>query len=253
MTDADQLSVPDAQNRALWDDQLSGWYASRAAEQWAAEPHWGLFARPETDLGVLRAAPGADVIDLGCGTGYIGAWVLRAGGRPVGVDNSAEQLAIAEAMQQHFDLTYPLLHGSAARVDLPDNSFDLSISEHGAIAWCDPDLWLAEVARLLRPGGELVFIRNSTLLELCFAPGQEVAGTTLSRPWQDVSVTHEDGGVTYQPQTGTMVALLRKHGFVLEELIEFGTQGDRASDFGYVTPEWARQWPSEELWRARLQ
>ncbi|WP_216843803.1 methyltransferase domain-containing protein [Phytoactinopolyspora alkaliphila] len=36
---------------------------------------------------------GKDVIELGCGTAYVSAWMARRGARPVGLDNSAEQLA----------------------------------------------------------------------------------------------------------------------------------------------------------------
>ena len=43
---------------------------------------------------------------------------------------------------------------------LPDDSFDLAFSEYGASLWCEPEAWLAEAARLLRPGGRLIFLTN---------------------------------------------------------------------------------------------
>ncbi|MGY4770501.1 class I SAM-dependent methyltransferase [Kribbella sp. CWNU-51] len=64
----------------------------------------------------------AEASPLDCGTACIGASVMRAGGRPVGIDNSAEQLATAEALQQEFGLVFPLIHGNAEQVPLPDNS-----------------------------------------------------------------------------------------------------------------------------------
>ena len=66
------------------------------------------------------------------------------------------------AMQAKHGLEFPLVHASAEDVPLPDASFDLAVSEYGATIWCDPDLWIAEAARLLRPGGELVFLVNGT-------------------------------------------------------------------------------------------
>lgn len=48
-------------------------------------------------------------------------------------------------------------------VPLEDGSFDVAVSEYGASIWCDPGKWIPEAARLLRPGGEVVFLRNSTL------------------------------------------------------------------------------------------
>jgi hypothetical protein len=62
----------------------------------------------------------------------VSAWVARAGARPVGIDNSEQQLAAARAMQDEFNIHFPLLHGNAEEVPYPDATFDLAISEHGA-------------------------------------------------------------------------------------------------------------------------
>ncbi len=72
-----------------------------------------------------------------------------------------------ERCQEHFGLTFPLVEASADDVPLPDDSFDLAVSEYGASVWCDPERWIAEAARLLRPGGRLVFLTNSVLVSLC--------------------------------------------------------------------------------------
>ena len=42
----------------------------------------------------------------------------------------------------------------------PTRSFDLAISEYGAAIWADPYKWIPEAARLLRPGGQLIFLGN---------------------------------------------------------------------------------------------
>ena len=88
-------------------------------------------------------------------------------------------------MQAKHGLEFPLVHASAEDVPLPDASFDLAVSEYGASIWCDPDLWIAEAARLLRPGGELVFLVNGTLLMLTTPDIDpiEPAGTELLRPY----------------------------------------------------------------------
>lgn len=254
MPEKETLPAHAAQNRAIWDDRYSDWFGSRAAQQWAAEPHWGTWATPETDLHVLPDVDGKDVIDLGCGTAYIGAWVMRAGGRPVGIDNSAQQLATAAALQHEYGLTFPLIHGNAEQVPLPDGSFDIAISEYGASSWCDPALWIPEAARLLRTGGQLIFLRNSTLLELCMAPGAEIAGDLLSRPYADVArIDRSDGGTHFQLPTGPMIKLLRESGFVVDELTEFVVPADARSDYEYVPTEWASRWPSVEVWKATRQ
>ncbi len=64
-------------------------------------------------------------------------------------------------------LEFPLVEAPGESVPLPDASFDLAVSEYGASLWADPRKWISEAARLLRPGGRLVFLTNSTLVYLC--------------------------------------------------------------------------------------
>jgi SAM-dependent methyltransferase len=155
-------------NRGLWD----GWapeFVAPGEESWASvEPRWGIWGVPESQLGVLPGGlAGKDAIELGCGTAYVSAWLARRGARVVGIDNSEEQLATARRLQQRHGLHFPLLHGNAETIPYPDQSFDFAISEYGACLWADPARWVPEAARLLRPGGQLVFLTNSFLLSLC--------------------------------------------------------------------------------------
>jgi hypothetical protein len=75
-------------------------------------------------------------------TAYVSAWLSRRGARPVGIDNSEAQLQTARSLQGQFAIAFPLLHGNAERVALPDASFDLAISEYGASIGCDPYEWI---------------------------------------------------------------------------------------------------------------
>ena len=47
-------------------------------------------------------------------------------------------------------------------------SFDYAVSEYGAAIWCDPYRWIPEAARVLRPGGRLMFIRGTPLLSMTY-------------------------------------------------------------------------------------
>ncbi len=145
-----------ATNRAFW-DVLADKFVDSGRRNWESEePLWGIFSVPESEVGLLpEEIEGRDAIELGCGTGYVSAWLARRGAGPVAIDNSARQLETARAFQQEFGIDFPLLHGDAEHVPYPDASFDLAISEYGASIWCDPYAWIPEAARLLRPGGEL--------------------------------------------------------------------------------------------------
>ena len=82
-------------------------------------------------------------------------------------DLTAAQLGTARRCQHHFGISFPLIEADAGDVPLPDGSFDLAVSECGASLWCDPARWVPEAARLLRPGGRLVFHTTSVLVTLC--------------------------------------------------------------------------------------
>ena len=137
----------------------------------------------------------------------------------------------------------------------PDASFDFAISEYGACLWADPQRWVAEAARLLRPGGRLVFLTNSFLMSLC-APDEAnvVATDRLLRPAFGMYRLQYPGdfGVEFHLSSGEWIRLLRRSGFEIEDLIDVrAPETGSHTQHSFVTREWARQWPSEEVWKVR--
>jgi SAM-dependent methyltransferase len=245
-----------ARNRALWTVVNAQFTDEDAYRAWAAkEPTWGLFRVPERDLGVLGDVAGLDVLELGCGTAYLSGWMARRGARPVGVDLTPEQLATAARCQQRFGLAFPLVEADAEHVPLVDESFDLVVSEYGASVWCDPDRWVAEAARLLRPGGRLVFVTNSVLATLCVPAEEGFAQERLLRPQRGLHrVEWPGGGVEFHPSHGEWIRVLSVNGFVVQALHELYAPADAATHQYYdiATAQWASQWPVEDLWAAHL-
>jgi SAM-dependent methyltransferase len=203
---------------------------------------------------VLGEVSGLDVLELAAGTAYVSAWLARLGARPVAVDLSGEQLATARRLQGRVGPSFPLLQSDIERLPLDDGCVDLVVSEHGAAAWGDPERWLPEAARVLRPGGRLVFLTNSHLSALCVPPDEGVAGEGLLRGYDEAyRVQWPGGGVEFHPSHGDWVRLLRRSGFAVEALHEVFAPTDRTDHPFYeiVTPQWASRWPAEELWVAR--
>ncbi len=164
-----------AVNVGIWTEANEKHTDRAAKDAWAQkEITWGLWEIPDAELGVLGDVGGLDVVDLGCGTAWFSAWLARRGARPVAVDPTPAQLATARRLQEATGPVFPLVEAAAEDVPLPDASFDLALSEYGASIWADPFRWIPEAARLLRPGGRLVFLRNSTMVTLC----QDLEGTT---------------------------------------------------------------------------
>lgn len=253
-----QLHVPDyvARNRSAW-DAFAPDYVAAGRRAWAqVDPTWGLFGVPESQVHLLPDdVAGQDTIELGCGTGYVSAWLARRGARPVGIDNSPQQLVTARALQAEFGLTFPLHLGNAEATPFPDASFDFAISEYGAAIWCDPYRWIPEAARLLRPGGRLHFLGNSVLLMLATpldAEDDTPATACLERPLFGMHrFDWPDGSVEFHIPHSDMIRLLRQSGFEIEDLIEVEIPPGLTTSYPIVTAEWARTWPCEEVWKVR--
>jgi SAM-dependent methyltransferase len=243
-------------NRGRWTRANAEFTDTDAESKWAREDIvWGGFEWRESELGILGDLAGIDVVELGCGTAYFSAWLARRGARPVGVDVTPAQLDTARRMQERHQLAFPLVEANAEDVPLPDASFDLALSEFGAAIWCDPELWLPEAGRLLRPGGRLIFMRGSTLMLLCGLADDHVT-ERIELEWDRLGrmdLRSEGGGIEFHPPTGVMLGSLRDAGFELLELHELLAPADAKTHpyYDFVTAEWGRRWPSAEIWVAR--
>jgi len=250
-----------AVNRELWTAVNAEYTDDQAVRMWAADDiTWGVFNVPESQLGVLGEVDGLDVVELGCGTAYFSAWLARRGARPVGVDLTPAQLATARRCQDRFRLRFPLVEADAGDVPLPAAGFDLAVSECGASLWCDPARWVPEAARLLRPGGRLVFHTTSVLVTMCLPGKAGPAGRELLRSQPAVArlaspgVTSPGGGVEFHPGHGEWIRVLRAAGFTVDALHELYAPPGASMHPYYqlATADWAGQWPVEELWAAHL-
>jgi len=241
-------------NREEW-DKRSAAYAAYGRRSWAREePVWGLWHLPERELRTLPEVAGRDVVELGCGTAYWSAWLARRGARVVALDVSTGQLATARTLQREHGLAFPLVQADAERTPLRDGRFDLALSEYGASLWCDPHQWIPEAARLLRPGGELVFLRPTTLRVLCDPGGDDgVVGERLQRDYFGLErlAWTDDGVIEFALPAGDWIRLFRASGFEVLDLLELRAPAGAVSPERHLTAAWAHRWPSEEIWRLR--
>jgi SAM-dependent methyltransferase len=254
--DENELPAHVRENRGYWDARAHEWIAS-GERAWGEEPSWGCWGLPESELRLLPAdMTGMAAIELGCGTGYVSAWMARRGATAVGIDNSERQLATARRLAGEHGVPLTLLHGNAERVPYPDGHFDFAISEYGAAIWCEPARWIPEAHRLLKPGGQLVFLGNHPLAMICMPPSGEACEPHLHRSyfelerldWTQVEV--DPGGIEFNLPISRWLRLFREVGFELLDYLEL--QAPVGSPDRYATPgAWARRWPAEHVWKLR--
>ena len=225
-------------NRAAW-DRWAEEYAGPGLRNWAAaEPSWGIWRIAEVQAGVLSADGLAG--PPRCAAGRAGQLRGAAGHRPPAAGP--------------FRAAVPLIHASAEQAPVTDASFDLAISEYGASIWCDPYAWIPEAARLLRPSGQLIFLVNSVLLMLTVPDTDGLPATEqLLRPYFGMHRFEwpDDESVEFHLGHGDMIRLLRGCGLEVEDLLELRPGPGATTRYPLTTLEWARQWPCEEVWKAR--
>ncbi len=118
---------------------------------------------------VLPRITGHDVLELGCGLGDLLADMIEAGYNCRAVEHSPQMVAAARDTLQRHHLGEKnwVLQGSAQHLPFNANSFDTVVSTFPSEYIYDPDT-IAEVERVLRPGGRLIVIEGANLLPVGF-------------------------------------------------------------------------------------
>jgi ubiquinone/menaquinone biosynthesis C-methylase UbiE len=244
------------ENRAYWDGMVTDWISAGETSWQQESPSWGIWGLPESDLELLPDdMSGMKAIELGCGTGYVSAWMNRRGAEVTGIDNSLEQLKTTERLMAEHDISLTLLHGNAEDVPCPDASFDFAISEYGAAIWCDPLKWIPEAHRLLKPGGQLTFLGTHPIAILATPANGAPSDEHLHRPyfglhrtdWRNVEV--DPGGIEFNLTHAGWHRLFRDTGFEVVDYQELQAPPDAVETEFSIPGKWARQWPSEQVWK----
>ena len=252
-TDLPGLTDHEAQNRASWNADSDD-YQARHGEQLAASTGlaWGVMQIPEAELRVLGDVAGKDILELGCGAAQWSIALARLGARPVGIDLSERQLEHARRLMAEAGLDFPLIHGSAEHVPLPDASFDIVFCDHGAMTFADPYRTVPEAARLLRSGGLFAFSHHTPIESIAWPLDSDKVGDRLVVDYFGMHRLDDGETSTFQLPYGEWIRLFRANGLTVEDLIE-PRPADGATS-SYRTDEdlaWARRWPAEEIWRVR--
>jgi ubiquinone/menaquinone biosynthesis C-methylase UbiE len=115
----------------------------------------------EEFVGRIEIKPGAQVLDVACGTGNSAIPAARAGGVVTGVDIATNLLAQARQRSAAEGLKISFEEGDAEQLPYPDQSFDVVITMFGAMFAPRPEQVAAELIRVCRPGG-LIAMANWT-------------------------------------------------------------------------------------------
>jgi SAM-dependent methyltransferase len=145
-------------SRHYWDTEAASYQAEHGDFLGDADFVWSPEGVREADLALLGDVAGRTVLEVGCGAAQCSRWLASRGARPVAFDMSSGQLGQARLKAELTGVTVPLVQADATRLPFADASVDLACSAFGAVPFvAEPAMVMAEVARVLRPGGRWVF------------------------------------------------------------------------------------------------
>ncbi len=208
-------------SRELW-EQHAGWWIEEFTE--GADPEYveQILPLAEEELGDCSM-----ILDVGCGDGQIGRALAGHGASVVGIDPTRNQISVAVARGGGPQYA----RAEAARLPFADGSFD------GVVACLvfehidDVDGAIAEVARVLRPGGRFAFFLNHPLLQ---TPGSGWIDDQILDPpeqyWR-IGPYLDEAATDEQVELGVYIRFLHRplsrylnaltdHGLVLDRMIE---------------------------------
>lgn len=213
---------------------------------------WGLWRVPESRLGALGDPAGRDILELGCGAARWSIALARKGARAVGLDLSSAQLAHATRLLRSAGPDVRLVRGNAEELPFRDQCFDLVFCDWGAMTFCDPYSTVPEAARVLRPGGRLVFATASPFRTVAESRGSYRIGRKLLYDYFGMHRIEYPREVNFCLPYGDWIRLFTKHGLHVESLTESQPRRkDRSSYLSQTESEWARHWPLESIWQVR--
>ncbi|MDG6939970.1 MAG: class I SAM-dependent methyltransferase [Nitrososphaerota archaeon] len=136
-----------------WED-LSDWYDKKQGE---SGDLWHRALIDPVLLKLIGDCKGSEVLDLGCGNGYLARRLARTGARVTAVDSSSRMIRNARAHDPEDALKVRYVHSDASRlVGVEDASFDLVFANMSLMDIEDAGGAVGEVGRVLRRGGRFV-------------------------------------------------------------------------------------------------
>jgi SAM-dependent methyltransferase len=236
-------------NRSFWDADSDAYQTAHGDALRRAPMAWGAYRVDENELQVLGNVGDRDVLELGCGAAQWSIALGTRGARAVGLDVSRVQLSHARDASPRA----PLVLASGEQLPLRAKAFDLVFCDHGAISFCDPDVIVPEVARILRPGGLLAFCATHPLLYLTWDPDTENQTRKLHLDYRELGrLALPEGTIDWALPPSAWIRVLTRNGFEVLDCIELVAAADADTTYDdYAPPKWARRWPAEWIWKAR--
>ncbi|MGN6089544.1 MAG: class I SAM-dependent methyltransferase [Actinomycetales bacterium] len=213
-------------NRGWWDAEAADYLAEHGEFLGDVDFVWGPEGWREDELGLLGDVRGLRVLEFGCGAGQCGRWLVAQGAAVVGLDLAHGMLLAGRTLDVRSRVTLPTVEADAVALPFADEAFDLVVSSYGAVPFvADSQRLMQEAARVLRPGGRLLFATTHPFRWALPDDGGE-GGLVVRHSYWDRTpyVEQDDDGVaTYVEHHRTMGDRVREiiaAGLELHDVVE---------------------------------
>jgi SAM-dependent methyltransferase len=230
-------------NRRWWDAAAPAYLAEHGSDLGDADFLWCPEGLREAEAHLLGDVEGLRVLEIGCGSAPCSRWLRTAGAGVVALDVSAGMLARAAELNRSTGIAVPLLQADAGALPLVDGALDLACSAFGGLPFvADVEGALAEVARVLRPGGRFVASVNHPM-RWPFPDSPDPDDLRVVSSYFDRTPyveTDDAGGTVYVEHhrtVGDWVRAVVGAGLVLDDLIEPEWTSGRTENWGQWSPE----------------
>ena len=230
-------------NRRWWDAAAPAYLAEHGEDLGDADFLWCPEGLREADAHLLGDVAGRRVLEIGCGSAPCARWLRQAGADVVAFDLSAGMLARAAELNRSTGISVPLLQADAGALPFADASVDVACSAFGGLPFvADVEGALAEVARVLRPGGRFVASVNHPMRwPFPDSPDPDDLRVVSSyfdrRPYVETGAGGETVYVEHHRTVGDWVRAVVGAGLTLTDLVEPEWTPGRTQEWGQWSPE----------------
>lgn len=251
-------------NRSYWDTSAESYLAEHGSFLGAAEFLWCPEGIHERDVQLLGRTRGRSILEVGAGAGQCSRWLAEQGAKATAVDFSPGMLEQARRLQSEHPAspgaTPPeFVEADARHLPFAAGTFDIAFSAYGALPFVqDAQSVMAEVARVLRPGGRFVFSVTHPLRWMFpDVPGDAGLGVEYSyfdrTPYVELDGQDRAVYAEHHRTIGDWVALITGAGFQLTGIMEPEWPEENQKAWGGWSPLRGQYMPGTAIFQCQLQ